>query len=68
MSSTPRTVAIGEPVRIGRTVGEFIDGLRKLGMHDAMPIASIEIGIAMHGTGVMVAEINDQNEAEVREL
>ena len=66
-ASHPLVNPIGSPVAAGRTVGQFINALRALGLTDDMGLASIEYGVAQMGSGRLVAEIGDHG-IEVREL
>lgn len=55
-------------VAIGLTVGDFIDGLRQLGVQDSTPLLSIEVGISAWGNGRMVIDGSLADGIEVKEL
>lgn len=54
-------------VDIGSTFGELLLALRRLGIRDADPIASIEVGIGQAPSGRIVAELDDAGAWEVKE-
>lgn len=51
----------------GDTVGDFVDALVRVCGGRDRTLASVEFGIAMHGMGRLIAEVNEHGALDVTE-
>ena len=60
------SLAVRRGAKSGETFGDFLAGVRSLGVTDDMPLSMIEFGVSQLGNGYITVDTNE-NGIEIRE-